>query len=411
MSLKGRAMTKRTRVDQQIPDETAELKNRLAETEETLHAIRQYMVDAFVVTRANGAQVVTLSNADFPYRTMVESMNEGAVTLIPDGTIFYCNGRFGEMVGIACEKLVGVRFQDLIRPEEQWAFEALFHQAGPHGARGEFCLQPPKGTCFPVQLSIYEIKTDGTRGISILATDISERVQAEEKIRSLASQLTMAEEEERHRISQILHDDLQQRLFAIKTQLAFLINGSDLTEVPHAMKEEINQIQRWLSDAIGITRSLSIDLSPIILQGEGLAEAILWLSSQMKERYGLQVQIDAKDNLSQLDGHMRMLLFQTVRELFFNTVKHADTSHATVTLERDDQRARVTISDGGKGFDVGTVMSDSKNAHGLLVIQDRLGLMGGSIQITSETGKGTQIVIEAPLTSSGESSGSANNSL
>ena len=393
-------MAKKVKTPQQVTDETVNLKSRLEETEETLRAIRQYMVDAFVVTRSGGTEVVTLGNAEFPYRMMVESMNEGAVTLIPDGTIFYCNNRFSEMIGIDCEKLIGVRFQDLILPEDQKAFEALFTKAGRHGARGEFSLKTSNGNCIPVQLSIYELEGDTTGGISIIATDISEQVQAEEKIRSLASQLAMAEQEERQRISQILHDDLQQRLFAIKTQLAFLIVGNDQDQVSPALKEGISQVQRWLSDAIGITRSLSIDLSPVILQGEGLTEAILWLAAQMKERYGLQVQLDAKDNLNQLDGHMRMLLFQTIRELFFNTVKHSGTSQTKVSLEQYDQRARVTISDDGKGFDVDAVMSDSKTAHGLLVIQDRLSLMGCSLEITSEPGNGTLIVIQAPMEAS-----------
>lgn len=385
---------------QQVADETAELRSRLEETEETLHAIRQYMVDAFVVTRSNGTQVVTLSNADFPYRTMVESMNEGAVTLIPDGTIFYCNSRFAEMVHVDCEKLIGVRFQDLILPEHQKVFEALFTHAGRHGSRGEFCLKRSNENCVPVQLSIYELGDENTSGIAILATDISERVQAEEKIRSLASQLTVAEQEERQRISQILHDDLQQRLFAIKTQLAFLMNDSNQNKGSLAIREELTQIQRWLSDAIGITRSLSIDLSPIILQGDGLAEAILWLSAQMKEQHGLQLQIDAKDNLNNLDNHMRMLLFQTIRELLFNVVKHAGTLQAKITLQQENQRARIIVADTGRGFDVTTVMNDSKTAHGLLVIQDRLSLMGCSLDITSEPGKGTQIVIEVPINAS-----------
>ena len=393
-------MVKRNQTYQQVPDETVNLKSRLEETEETLRAIRQYMVDAFVVTRSGGTEVVTLGNAEFPYRRMVESMNEGAVTLIPDGTIFYCNGRFGEMVGTDCEKLIGVRFQDLIRPEEQRAFDAIFTKAGQHGSRGEFCLQPPSGECIPVQLSIYELEGDTTGGISIIATDITERVRAEEKIRSLTSQLTMAEQEERQRISQILHDDLQQRLFAIKTQLAFLINDNNQNKVSPVMKEEINQVQRWLSDAIGITRSLSIDLGPVILEGEGLAEAILWLASQMKERHGLIVQMEAKDNLNHLDNHMRMLLFQTIRELFFNVVKHAGTLNTTIKLEQVDERARVTISDTGKGFDIATVMNDSKTAHGLLVIQDRLSLMGCSMEITSEPDRGTQVVIGAPMRAS-----------
>src|SRR5690349_23634151 len=114
------------------------------------------MVDAFVVTRSNGVEVVTLSNADFPYRMMVESMNEGAVTLIPDGTIFYCNARFAEMVHIDAEKLIGVRFQDLILLEEQKTFEGLFSKAGRNGSRGEFSLKTSKGNWIPVQLSIYE---------------------------------------------------------------------------------------------------------------------------------------------------------------------------------------------------------------------------------------------------------------
>src|SRR6188474_1280096 len=118
-------MAKKNKNSQQVADETVNLKNRLEETEETLRAIRQYMVDAFVVTRSNGVQVVTLNNADFPYRMMVEAMNEGAVTLIPDGTIFYCNLCFAEMIQRESKKLIGVRFQDLIPPDQQEAFNTL----------------------------------------------------------------------------------------------------------------------------------------------------------------------------------------------------------------------------------------------------------------------------------------------
>src|SRR5688572_19026823 len=124
--------------NQELPpvyDEADELKNRLAETEETLRAIQEYMVDAFVVNRENGIQVVTLNESEIPYRMMVESMNEGAVTLIPDGTIFYCNGRFGEMVKIDCEKVVGTSFHNLLVAEEQRRFDAIFQKAAPHGLR------------------------------------------------------------------------------------------------------------------------------------------------------------------------------------------------------------------------------------------------------------------------------------
>jgi PAS domain S-box-containing protein len=392
-------MPKRNQSHQEAPDETGELKNRLEETEETLRAIRQYMVDAFVVTRSNGTQVVTLNDADFPYRMMVESMNEGAVTLIPDGTIFYCNGRFSEIVQIEGKKLIGVRFQDLILPDEQDAFDAILKEAGRDGMRAEFCLKTTDGNSVPVQLSIYQLtnSTDGTSGISIIATDISERIQAEEKIRSLASKLTMAEQEERHRISQILHDDLQQLLFAIKAQLSFLRDTSEKNQGSLGSSMDLDQIQASLSEAISITRNLSIDLSPIVLQGEGLTEAIAWLSSQMKEQYGLQVTLDAKEDFHGLDNHMRVLLFQAVRELLFNIVKHAGSLEATVSLEQLDGRGRIAVSDGGQGFDVEAIMKDPKTAHGLLMLQDRLGLIGGNIEVTSKVGDGTRVEIETPL--------------
>jgi two-component system NarL family sensor kinase len=386
-------MVKRIQTQQQVQDEADELKSRLAETEETLRAIQQYMVDAFVVNRENGIHVVTINEAEIPYRMMVESMNEGAVTLIPDGTIFYCNGRFGEMVHADCEKLIGTSFQELIVPEEQSLFEAIFQDATLHGLREEFHLQTAQGSRVPVQLSIYPLGESELSGIAILATDISERVQSQEKIRSLAAELTRAEQDERHRISQVLHDDLQQRLFAIKAQLAFLKD----VNLSADMYPELDQIQDSLSESIAITRNLSIDLSPIVLQGEGLVEALTWLSFRMKEQYGLQVDLDAKEDLHQVDSHMRMLLFQSIRELLFNVVKHASVSQAKVTLEQVNGRPRITVSDDGKGFDVEAIMSNPQAAHGLLIIQDRLSLLGCHMKLVSNPGEGTRIMIELPI--------------
>lgn len=390
-------MAKKSSGSQTSNNESAELKNRLEETEETLRAIRQYMVDAFVVTRANGVQVVTLSEADFPYRMMVESMNEGAVTLIPDGTIFYCNPRFAEMVEVDAKKLIGVRFRDLLPSDQQQHFDSMLHQAGHDGLRGEFRLQAAQGTSVSVQLSFYQLRADDANGIAVIATDITERMQAEEKIRALASELTIAEQEERQRISQVLHDDLQQRLFAMRAQLSFVLESFTFDTVPAAIKESIDQLQSSLKEAITVTRNLSVDISPVVLQGEGISEAIHWLSARMKEQHGLQVEIDIKDNFDRLPDPLRVTLFQTVRELLFNVVKHAGTSQATVTVEKSDGNASILIADHGSGFDVKAVMADPQTAHGLMIIRDRLKLMGGTLKIESAAGKGTRARIEFPV--------------
>jgi signal transduction histidine kinase len=236
----------------------------------------------------------------------------------------------------------------------------------------------------------------------VLATDINERIRAEEKIRSLASELTLVEQEERHRISQILHDDLQQRLFAIRTHLA-LLKDENGTAANHPERNlNIDQMQDWLSEAINITRNLSINMSPAVLQGDGLVEAVTWLASQMKEQHGLQVEVVAGVDFIPMEEHMRVLLFQAIRELLFNIVKHAGLLESTVQLTQENGSDWIVVSDHGKGFDAETVMKNPQLAHGLLIVKDRLGLMGCEMRIYSQLGAGTRIEIEVPVKAAGD---------
>jgi signal transduction histidine kinase len=237
----------------------------------------------------------------------------------------------------------------------------------------------------------YRLGTDEKSSLAIIATDILERVEAEHKIHALASKLAVAEQEERHRISQILPDDLQQRLFAIKTQLVFLKEDTQKNQLSDDMQANLDQIQRWVSDAINITRSLSIDLSPIILQGEGLSEAILWLAAQMKDQYvWWLISMSGRVVLSDIFGSCYS------RRERFNVVKHAGTLQTEVTLEKVDGGGRITVSDAGRGFDQEKVLNDPALAHGLLIVRDRLNLLGCQMEVRSQPGEGTHVIIEPP---------------
>jgi PAS domain S-box-containing protein len=381
----------------QDADETTLLRTRLEETEETLQAIRQYMVDAFVINRENGMQVITLAEAEVPYRLIVEAMNEGVVTVIPDGTILYCNSCFGQMVMAREEEIIGLQFRDFILPEELGTFDSILGAADKTPDRGQFCLVTTDGTCVPVQLSVYPLAKDGMNGYALIATDITLRIQAEEKIRTLAAELTVVEQEERHRISQVLHDDLQQRLFAIRAQLSSLKEEIQKQNSISDINQSIDQMESWLSESITVTRSLSINIDPIVLQGKGLAEPLNWLASQMKEQYSLEVRVLSGEDLHGVDDPIRIVVFQTVRELLFNVVKHAETSEATIQLAHHNGGGRITVSDEGKGFDTRAILHHPQAAHGLLVVKERLGLMGGKMEIHSAPGGGTRITIEIPL--------------
>jgi signal transduction histidine kinase len=222
--------------------------------------------------------------------------------------------------------------------------------------------------------------------------DITERVRAERQVRSLASDLTAAEQEERKRISQILHDDLQQRIFAVKVQLSTFYDALQ-REDSQSAQLDMSQLQTLLDESISITRNLSIDLSPAILQGDSLVDALNWLSNQMREQYGLNVDVESNGVSTRFEDTLRILLFQAVREALFNVVKHAGTLNAAVSFENADGQIRLTIHDEGAGFEADATPNGQ---GGLLNVRHRLGLMGCQMQISSSPGKGTRVMIDIP---------------
>jgi signal transduction histidine kinase len=116
----------------------------------------------------------------------------------------------------------------------------------------------------------------------------------------------------------------------------------------------------------------------------------------MKEQYGLNVKLEVEHDLHFRDAHIRVLVFQAVREALFNIVKHADTLEATVKLEQKNGYSRITVSDAGKGFDAENVLNDPTVAHGLLIVRDRLNLLGCQLAVTAKPGEGTRVIIEPP---------------
>ncbi|HSB01105.1 MAG TPA: sensor histidine kinase, partial [Anaerolineales bacterium] len=246
-----------------------------------------------------------------------------------------------------------------------------------------------------VLASVQYINFENTEALIKSFIDITDRVRAEQQIRSLASELAAAEQVERHRIAQILHDDLQQRIFAVQMQLSFLKDAYEKNDLK-AFEIDFSKLAEWLAGAIQVTRQLSVDLSPPILHGEGLIETILWLAAQMKEQYGLEVNIKVDGKPGQLDKKVQVMVFYAVRELLFNIVKHAETLNAAVNFERHDHELRLTVSDQGKGFDDTKIMSNPKIAHGLLIVSHRLNLLGCNMDVKSQLGKGTQVIIEIP---------------
>ena len=228
---------------------------------------------------------------------------------------------------------------------------------------------------------------------------VEERTQEireqEQRIRELATRLTVAEQQERQRIAQILHDDLQQQLYGLGMTLDMLRNPRS-DEEAHRLRDQVDEI---LDQATHLTRSLSTELSPPILESSDLEETLRWLALQKNEQYNLEVEIETRGVIRVPSHSVRVLLYQALREVLFNIVKHAGVNHARIVVWEEAAEVVVQVEDSGAGFDT-TLLKQSaptKGGFGLHSVRERLDLMGGHFQIHSQPGEGTRVTLRVPM--------------
>ena len=177
-------MSQSDKTRQQLLDELQELTSRMMEAEETLRAIRNGEVDGLVVSTAEGDRVFTLTGAEHPYRVMVETMNEGAVTLASDGTILYCNQRFADIIKGSLEKVIGSSIQQYISSTDLQLFEALVERGLKGNSKEELALQAGSENAVPVLLSISSFQGIDMPGMMCaVMVDITERKKMEEALK------------------------------------------------------------------------------------------------------------------------------------------------------------------------------------------------------------------------------------
>ena len=210
----------------------------------------------------------------------------------------------------------------------------------------------------------------------------------------MASELTLTEERERRRLAGILHDNLQQLLVAAKMNLEALSEG-----LGAKLKPGVENISDLITQSIKASRSLTAELSPPLLQHSGLSTSLKWLGRWMQEIQGLTVDIAVDSRLDPKREDYTVLLYQSVRELLFNVVKHAGVKSARVDMRKDEDGChRIVVSDQGIGFDSGSVWENANlgTGFGLFSIRERMTLMGGRFEVESAPGKGATFSLILP---------------
>ncbi len=239
----------------------------------------------------------------------------------------------------------------------------------------------------------------------LLNREFTQRKKAEDKLasyqedlRSLASQLTLAEERERRRLAAHLHDHIGQTLAVANIKLGELRKANPLGDSASSMAE-LGEIRTLLEQAIQDTQSLTFRISSPILYELGLEAALEWLTENVPKAQGLLTYFEDDKEPKPLDEDVRVLLFQAVNELLVNVVKHARARHLNVSVWREHDQLHLGVEDDGQGFEVAKIGArwEKSRGFGLFSIRERLKPFGGVLTVDSSPGAGTSVTITVPL--------------
>jgi signal transduction histidine kinase/FixJ family two-component response regulator len=213
------------------------------------------------------------------------------------------------------------------------------------------------------------------------------------RLREMAVALTRAELQERRRLAKLLHDHLQQLLVAAKLQ-ATALRRPDASE---SVRETSDLVDDLLRQAIETSRTLTVELNPANLHESGLQAGLEWLARWMLQKHKLHVELSLQPGADSPNEDLRSLLFEAIRELLFNVVKHAGTDRARVSV-RCDERGWIfaEVADSGRGWEAGEKPVSALSGLGLFAIEERVEMMRGEFRVWSEVGRGTRVTLGLP---------------
>ncbi|RPI22063.1 MAG: PAS domain S-box protein [Acidobacteria bacterium] len=368
-----------------------------------------------------------LRNSERLYRAIGESIDYGVWVCAPDGRNIYASKSFLDLVGMTQKQCSDFGWGDVLHPGDTERTIDAWKQCVRVGGTWdiEHRFRGVDGTYHPILARGVPVRDESGQiicwaGINLdisrlkkteeelkelnetLEQRVTERTALAEgrarQLRMLGAELTKAAQRERQRLAQVLHDDLQQTLVGAKFNLGVIERRISDDQIRSA----IGRVNRLLDQALSTSRTLTAELNPPVLQVGNLSEVLEWLAGWAKEKYGLTVELRLNQGVDVGAQEIRVFIFQAVKELLLNVVKHAKADRATIEIQQSppDQIA-VIVSDQGAGFDSslsGAIPNDSSvgAGFGLFRITERLEYLGGLMEVASSPGQGTRVTLIAP---------------
>ncbi len=341
-----------------------------------------------------------LKSSELRYRQLFENAGDSIIVHGLDGKVIAINHATEELTGYTKEEILTMNAGAFVAAEDSSATAVRVRDKLLNGEPVEPYEQHitrKDGAEVDMQISTTLLYEKGKPvAFQHIGRNITEKKRLDENLRFYIRQATRAQEEERKRISMELHDDTIQALIVLSRQL------DSLTMVREGISDEVrNRLEALWQQTDGILqglRRLSQDLRPAMIDRLGLLPSIEWLAENLKKYANIDTTVEFVGKEHRLPEEVAVALFRVTQEALSNVRKHSRATKAEVTVEFEENLARVTVRDNGKGFDMPGKAGDlaKYGKLGLAGMQERAELVGGKLVVTSEPGKGTTLMVEAP---------------
>jgi PAS domain S-box-containing protein len=334
-----------------------------------------------------------------------------AIWITEGDSVVYANKACARLFGVSDrESLAGQSMYALLHPTTH----ELVREKVAHALSSEDEVQAMRGKIArcdgwsrDVEMVIAALPVPSRTLVQMVISDITTQSQerqalleSKRTLRDLAASLVDTREEERRRIARELHDELGQRLTALKLELSALA-GSGTHGIPLARTQSMIQM---VDDTVAATRRISKDLRPLMLDDLGLSAAIEWLAQETERRSGLQVALRCDPLPDQIPQKVLTALYRIVQEALTNIVRHASATRVAIVMTHSGSIIELHVEDNGTGFPDQPLRVPGKS-FGLIGIRERVLMLGGELNLGNLPGGGASMVVKLPLSGSDDAQG------
>jgi PAS domain S-box-containing protein len=334
------------------------------------------------------------------YRYLSERASDAMWLQDVQGRFLDGNEAFEKLTGFTVKEMTGVHLGPFLSQESL----ARAREVRQHLIKGESFDQPYEQVFFvkgggtkPVQMSTNALVVDDEFiGFEHVARDMTREKEFEENVRAYIQQITMAQEDERKRVSRDLHDDVSPEILVLIKKLDALSDRSRLkvSDVRNSIKEVRGQAEK----ALEALRRTAQGLRPRIIDDLGLVAAVEWIAEEMEQEEHCTVEVSSSGMDREPSPEVQIVLFRITQEALNNIRKHARADKVTITITGQPDTISMEIADNGKGFTVPVHVEDTvRDGHlGLMGMDERARLLNGTLEISSAPGTGTRIRARLP---------------